>query len=227
MPRVVKDAEYAARRNQILDAAQRLVYTKGYDQMTIQDILDALRISKGAFYHYFDGKPALLDALIDRLMQQGRHIIGQIAADPGLNALEKFDRCFSALAQWKSVQRSYVLGLLRGWHADDNAIVRQKAFARMMADIPPMFADIIAQGVREGVFSCPEPGAMGEVVLAMMQRLGENVAVQMLDAGPDDLARMNTTVAAHTSAIERVLGAPPGSIRLFPPEALAAFMAGA
>ena len=40
MPRSVKEEEYAIRRNQILDVAQRLVYSKGYGQMTIQDILD-------------------------------------------------------------------------------------------------------------------------------------------------------------------------------------------
>jgi len=53
MPRVIKEEDYAARRNGILDAARQLVYTKGYEQMSIQDILDALKISKGAFYHYF------------------------------------------------------------------------------------------------------------------------------------------------------------------------------
>ncbi len=54
MARIVK--EYSVRRNEILDAARQLVYTKGYEQMTIQDILDYLQISKGAFYHYFDSK---------------------------------------------------------------------------------------------------------------------------------------------------------------------------
>ncbi len=48
MPRVVK--EHAVRRGEILDVAQRLVYTKGYEQMTIQDMLDDLQISKGAFF---------------------------------------------------------------------------------------------------------------------------------------------------------------------------------
>ena len=51
MARTVK--AHAVRRNEILDVAQRLIYTKGYEQMTIQDILDGLQISKGAFYHYF------------------------------------------------------------------------------------------------------------------------------------------------------------------------------
>ncbi len=42
MARTVKEEEYAVKRKEILDAAQRLVYTKGYEQMSIQDILNEL-----------------------------------------------------------------------------------------------------------------------------------------------------------------------------------------
>ncbi|TMD98834.1 MAG: TetR family transcriptional regulator, partial [Chloroflexi bacterium] len=40
MARIVKEQAYAVKRNEILDVARRLVDTKGYEQMTIQDILD-------------------------------------------------------------------------------------------------------------------------------------------------------------------------------------------
>jgi AcrR family transcriptional regulator len=61
MARIIKEHERSVKRNEIIDAAQRFIYTKGYEQMTIQDILDELQISKGAFYHYFDSKGALLE----------------------------------------------------------------------------------------------------------------------------------------------------------------------
>jgi len=44
MARIVK--AHAVRRNEILDVAQRLIYTEGYEQMTIQDILDGLQIPR-------------------------------------------------------------------------------------------------------------------------------------------------------------------------------------
>ena len=65
MPRVLK--EPLERRNDILDATQHLIISKGYERMTIQDVMDRLQISKGAFYHYFGSKQALLDALIERI----------------------------------------------------------------------------------------------------------------------------------------------------------------
>src|SRR6476620_9832327 len=126
MARSVNEKEYALKRNQILDVTQRLVYTKGYEQMAIQDILGELRISKGAFYHYFDSKQALLEALIERMQQEAEQLIVPIMQDPHLRTLEKLQRFFDTAARWKTARKTYILGLLRVWYADDNAIVRQK-----------------------------------------------------------------------------------------------------
>ena len=52
----------------ILDAAQRLFLEKGYDDTTIQDIVDNLGgLSKGAVYHHFKSKEEIMDAVGDRM----------------------------------------------------------------------------------------------------------------------------------------------------------------
>ena len=126
MARIVNKVEHEARRNEILDASQRFIYTEGYEQMTIQEIVDDLQISKGAFYHYFDSKQALLEALIERLLTQAEQIILPIVQDENLPALEKIQRIFSTISRWKASQKEYLLALLSVWYSDDNAIVRQK-----------------------------------------------------------------------------------------------------
>src|SRR5689334_9405990 len=94
MARAIKEDEYAAKRNQILDMVQRLIYTQGYELMTIQDVLDGLQMSKGAFYHYFRSKPALLEALVERTVDQIELVLAPIVQDPQLDALEKLRRFF-------------------------------------------------------------------------------------------------------------------------------------
>ena len=84
MARIVNKEEYEMRRNEILDAALRLVYTKGYEQMSIQDILAEVHISKGAFYHYFDSKQALLEAMIERMARQVIQLLVPIVQDEHL-----------------------------------------------------------------------------------------------------------------------------------------------
>ena len=68
MTRIVKDA--AVRRTEILDTAQYLCYSKGYERTSVQDIIDEIGIAKGTFYHYFRSKQDLLDALVDRIADQ-------------------------------------------------------------------------------------------------------------------------------------------------------------
>ena len=66
MARTVNATLRTVRRDAFLDVAQRLVQTKGYEAMSIQDVLGELEASKGAFYHYFDSKQALLQAVVER-----------------------------------------------------------------------------------------------------------------------------------------------------------------
>ena len=54
------------RRGQLLDMAEKLFFEQGYDRTSIQDILDALRLSKGGFYHYFDAKETVLREIVER-----------------------------------------------------------------------------------------------------------------------------------------------------------------
>src|SRR5262245_8221715 len=129
MARTVNEAEYALKRNQILDVTQRLIYTKGYEQMAIQDILDELKISKGAFYHYFDSKPALLETLVERVGQEVLQLLTPIVQDPHLSALEKLQRYIDTGVRWKTARKTLLIEVMRGWYVDHNAIVRQKMMA--------------------------------------------------------------------------------------------------
>lgn len=216
MARIVKEQEYALRRNAILDVAQRLVVTRGYEQMTIQDVLDDLQISKGAFYHYFDSKQALLEALLERMQQELEPLFITLGQDSSLPALEKLRRFFAMLNRYKTGQKAFFLELLRVWYADDNAIVRQKMRAAGVKWITPWVVEIIHQGIQEGVFMTSYPDEVGEVVLSLVQSLGDALAELLLRAEPsgETLGRMERTTAAYSDALERVLGAPKASLQL-------------
>ena len=50
-------------RGRIISAAWKLFYEQGYDGTTVEDIVFESGTSKGSFYHYFDGKDALMGTL--------------------------------------------------------------------------------------------------------------------------------------------------------------------
>jgi AcrR family transcriptional regulator len=222
MARIVKEKEYAVRRNEILDVAQRLVYTRGYEQMTIQDILDDLQISKGAFYHYFDSKQALLEALIARMGEEAEELLLPIVHDPHMSALEKLQRFYPTLARWKTARKTFFLALLQTLYADDNAIFRQKIRAMAIKQAAPLLTEIIHQGMREGVLTTAYPDQVGELVVSLVLDLGDTIAWLLLscELNHDTLLRMESTTAAYTDALGRVLGTPTGFLSLIDAETL-------
>ena len=166
MARIVKEEEYNAKRNEILDIALSLVYSKGYEQMTIQDILDGLHISRGAFYHYFDSKQALLDALVDRMGNEAEQTLLPIVQDPHLPALQKFRRYFEASARWKTHQKTLIISLLRMWYTDENAFIRQKMTSESLKSTAHLLEPIIRQGIQEKVFTTRYPEQVAVIVAA-------------------------------------------------------------
>ena len=216
MARTVKEEEYAVKRKEILDAAQRLIYTKGYEQMSIQDILSDLQISKGAFYHYFDSKGDLLEALIERTVQDVEPMILPIVHDPQLSAFEKLHGLSDAVAQWKTVRKDYLMSVMRVWYADDNALIRHKTYTRMLKYISTWLTAIIRQGIAEGVMATPHPDQIGEMVLVLMENMGDTFMDLLLadSSGANALRRATELATAYNDTLERILGAASGSLNL-------------
>ncbi len=216
MARTVKEETYTIKRNEILDATQRLVYTKGYEQMSIQDILNELQISKGAFYHYFGSKGDLLEALIERMVQEVEPMILPIVHNPQLSAFEKMHNLFDASARWKTARKDYLMSLMRVWYADENALVRHKTYTRMLKYISTWLATIIRQGIAEGVMTTPHPDQIGEMVLVLMENMGDTFMDLLLadSSEANSLQRAIELVTAYNDALERILGAASGSLNL-------------
>jgi AcrR family transcriptional regulator len=226
LARIIK--EYAVRRSEILDAAQGLIYTRGYEQMTIQDILDVLHISKGAFYHYFVSKPDLLEALIERMVEDARRLlVDQLAAD-SLPALEKLERCFAAANRWKLDQRDYLLALMQVWYHDDNAIVRLKAQESSTKMFAPFLAEIIQEGISQGVIQTHFPDQAAGVILSLLVGIGDAVSQLLLSGLPETeiMSRLQQLAGAYMEAIERTLQIAPGSLHLVDAESLKVWING-
>jgi TetR/AcrR family transcriptional repressor of nem operon len=214
MARIVNEEDYAAKRNQIIDVAQRLIYTKGYEQMTIQDVLDGLQMSKGAFYHYFGSKESLLAAMLDRMLDEVERLVAGIVSDPDLPALEKLRRYFNNIAIWKTERKAILFPIMRVWYSDENTIVRQRLINMAVARLGPLFSRIVQQGRREGVMTTRFPDDIAGMIYPVFETIGESLVNLLLapEPMPDRLERLEHTLAFYSDTLERLLGAPPGSL---------------
>ena len=215
MARIVKEQAYAVKRNEILDVAQRLVYTKGYERMTIQDILDDLQISKGAFYHYFDSKQALLMALVERIGEQAEQLVLPIVSSREMPAQDKLLRFFAVLDQHKRENLELIFTFLRIWYADENALFRHKLYLTRIKRLAPWLSQIIQEGVAEGVFTTPYPEHAARMIISLLEDLGyATVELLLVEEGkPIDVQRIIQISEATADALERVLGISPGYLR--------------
>jgi AcrR family transcriptional regulator len=211
MARTVNTVEQAARRDAILDAAQRLILSNGYERLTVQEILEELQISKGAFYHYFDSKPAVVEALTERLVDDSERALARIAADQQLEAPEKLQQFFGEIIRWKSERQNLMVAMLPVWYAADNLAFRSLVNRATAKRLAPLLSMIVRQGVGEHHFATAYPEQAGAIIVAIVQALQDAMAQQLLTGA----AKVKEVVAihgAHIEAIERYLGVPAGTL---------------
>ena len=74
-------------RGRIISAAWELFYEQGYEDTTVEEIIERSATSKGSFYHYFDGKDALLSSLSYLFDEEYARL--QQELDPDMDAWDK------------------------------------------------------------------------------------------------------------------------------------------
>lgn len=216
MSRTANATLRTVRRDAFLDAAQSLVQSKGYEAMSIQDVLDALEASKGAFYHYFDSKQALLEAVIDRFADATMASITPILDDPDLPALRKLERALAGIARAKAERKDLVLAVMEVWNSDGNAIVREKLRRMAVNRLGPLLSTVIKQGIDEGMITAASPHETATVLTSLMLGYQQLAADYMIarQAGTVSFEEVQRSIAAFTEAFERILGVPKGSVTL-------------
>jgi AcrR family transcriptional regulator len=216
MARTVNRTLHTVRREAFLDVGQRLIQTKGYEEMSIQDVLDELDTSRGAFYHYFDSKQALLESVVDRLVDDAMARVLPVAADPNLPALRKLERVFSGIASLKAERQELVLAIIEVWRSDSNAIVREKVRHKTVVRLVPILAAVVAQGAREGTFAVDSPAETARILVSLMQAFQDLAIEQFIgrQTGTISFEVVRKTSVANTEACERILGVTRGSLTL-------------
>ena len=215
MARTLNVESHAVRRDAFLNAAQRLIQSRGYEQMSIGDILAELDASRGAFYHYFESKDALLDAVVERMADQATVRLEPALADPELTATAKLEALFGGMAQFKAERKELVLRILEVWMSDGNALVREKMRHLVSARLVPWLERIVDQGIAEGVFSSRYPDYLARILAALVQGMSDLAAELWMgrQLGTVTFEEVERTFAAYLEAFERIVGVRPGSLK--------------
>ena len=205
-------------REAILAAAETLFFEKGYEATGVQDILDALKLSKGGFYHYFPSKESVMQEIcVRRIAERIRRAEPELFAAQS-RPVEKMNRVLRLIGLFDWSDTKYAAIMLRLCYGKDGDVhLRETLRQHLREQIRPIVEETIAQGIQAGVMCVRYPKHTGEIILRMADDLNDSACL-LLGKNPENLdvlLEITDQVHAYRDAIEVLLGAPFGSILLF------------
>ena len=166
-------------RRLILDTAQKLFLEKGYENTSIQDIINGLGgLSKGAVYHHFKSKEEIFDAVGTRYNEQIIDALAAIRDDRTLSGYGKLKKMFRL--SLSSSDRDVV------YSVSPNMLENPKLLALEMQQIfsdtsPHYIQPVIEQGIADGSIKTDYPQQLSEVIM-LLANIWLNPLVVQTDA---------------------------------------------
>ncbi len=215
MPRVIKHPDI--RRAELLDRAAGLFLRHGYDNVSLNGLIADAGVSKGAFYHWFPSKDALIAALAERSARQAFAGVEDAVTDCSGDALARLNALLQAgfdvnMKMGGPEQLAAMVSLLR----PDNAHLYGRILTVEEELFLPLLTRLISDGVAEGIFDTFDPGGVADMIYGLAARTNSNI-LDVLGAA-EESARdraidvLTTRFRIHGLAIDRILGLPDGSI---------------
>lgn len=206
-----------AKRQAILDTAQRLFYQKGFEQTSVQDILNVLKCSKGSFYHHFESKLSVLETLCAQRAQaaaeQAEEALAACKTPMGkINAL-----CYFLMPLRKGEERFMALLLPLSATKEGTSLSYQYALA--LADsFEALWDKTIAEAAAEDVCYPVKKTGISRVILLLLNQCWQSAARQVMSRigsrEPIEAGDLLPLLDLYRSSIERLLDAPFGSVEI-------------
>lgn len=190
------------RKSDIVKAARNLFQTKDYEKTTMQDIMDSVGIAKGTIYHHFKSKEAILEAVIETIVDESIDKMKTILSESSGNALEKFKLLIHAGNSTNDNKK-----ILDHIHKSGNDSMHTRLLAVAIKKQAVLYGEVIQQGCKEGVFNTTTPLESAEFILSACQFLTD------IGIYPWEQTDIHRRIQAFPRIIEQQLQSPVGSFQ--------------
>lgn len=212
--RISKDGEI--RKQEFLQTALDLFSKRGYEDTSVQDIIDAVGVTKGSFYYYFKSKEDVVDDLLAGFRTDIHQILSGVLADESLDPRQKIVAMDARCLQHRLDNRDYFERIYSTLTSIGNAKLRHKLNDEGTKLILPLFRQAIVDGAEKGLFAIPVPEETAELYYilhsSVLYRLSK--LCYGLKAQPDGWANIEKLLTFYQDSLERLLGADRGSMNI-------------
>lgn len=151
--------------NLILDVSLELFLSKGYDNTSIQDIIDRLGgLSKGAIYHHFKSKEAILIEVYARMSKVIEVQMSNIRNDKKLNGLKKLRKMF--MSSLNNVRHRELIASTPNLLKNPRLLAIQ--LESTIHDVVPNYIEpVIQEGIKDGSIQTEYPKELAQVLILL------------------------------------------------------------
>ena len=136
------------RKQELLQIAYRMFISRGYENTSVDEIIEEAGIAKGTFYYYFETKEQLLEEVIGMMIDRETEAAGQVLKAE-IPIPQKIVGIISSLRPAK--EEMPIEGALM---QPENMVMHGKIRKKIVEKAVPLLAEVVEEGIAEGVFSC-------------------------------------------------------------------------
>ena len=203
MSRVSKDPE--ERRNELMDAAQLLFLSKGYEKTAVSDIVKQVNVAQGTFYYHFKSKADILDAVVDRFISVIESDLKAILENIDIDVVVRLNNAINKLVEITGSNQEIIDYL----HQESNALLHDRIVTITMSRLVPLLAHTVEEGLQAGRFSVCHSFETVEMIMAALFWQFHQPGLL------EDKMRQRRIKESMELILDRVLGVKKGSFKLF------------
>ncbi len=182
------------RKGELLQIAYRLFLSQGYENTSVDEIIEAAGIAKGTYYYYFQSKEQMLEAVIGMMIEAETEVARQVLASE-MPVPQKIVGIVSSVRPTQE-ERPIEDALNR----PENVLMHDKLQRQLLADILPLLSKAVEEGVRDGLFACDHIPERVRMLLLL--------SCDLFDEGQYTQADVDVFI----DMMEKLLGAAPGTM---------------
>lgn len=218
------------RRAQLIGIAQRLFFEQGYENTTIADIYETAGVSKGAFYHNFASKEAILQDVLEHMLAGYADGLHEIAGDGSRSARDRLvDVLSSEGRMFRSENIAARVEITESLNSDENVGMAARFYRDLRMLHTKVLADLIRQGQRDGSLDVADADATAEIVAHLWRAFDQArfaaIRSRHTDGAQAAAEHLRKVAKQQFLTIDHVLSLPSGTTSYGWPEFVEAIMA--
>ena len=136
------------RKQELLKIAYEMFLARGYENTSVDDIIEEAQIAKGTYYYYFSSKEQMLEEVIEQMIESETEMAKQIIG----SELPVPQKIVGVIASIKPAEKEKPIR--DALFQPENVLMHDRVRRKLIEVLVPLLSEAVKEGVREGIFTC-------------------------------------------------------------------------